>query len=69
MLTFQRLRALARTSSLLLYITLKNIKSFFNSIEGKVAVLKGLDKTFYGATGFSIIDNNNYVITFAEHEA
>ena len=55
-------------SSLLLYINLKNINGFFESIKDKVQVLKGLEKTFYGATEFSILDNNNYVLTFAEHE-
>lgn len=54
--------------SLLLYINLKNIREFFESIKDKVKVLKGLEKTFYGATEFSILDNNNYVLTFAEHE-
>ncbi len=55
-------------SSLLLYITLKDIRGFFESVKDKVKVLKGLEKTFYGATEFSILDNNNYVLTFAEHE-
>ena len=54
--------------SLLLYIDVKNIKAFFDEIKDKVKVLKGLEKTFYGATEFSILDNNNYVLTFAEHE-
>jgi uncharacterized glyoxalase superfamily protein PhnB len=54
--------------SLLLYINLKNIREFFEKIKDKVKVLKGLEKTFYGATEFSILDNNNYVLTFAEHE-
>lgn len=54
--------------SLLLYINLKNIRRFFESIKDKVKVLSGLDVTFYGATEFSILDNNNYVLTFAEHE-
>jgi uncharacterized glyoxalase superfamily protein PhnB len=54
--------------SLLLYITLKDIQGFFESVKDKVNVLKGLEKTFYGATEFSILDNNNYVLTFAEHE-
>jgi len=54
--------------SLLLYINLKNIRQFFESIKDKVKVLSGLDVTFYGATEFSILDNNNYVLTFAEHE-
>jgi uncharacterized glyoxalase superfamily protein PhnB len=54
--------------SLLLYINLKNIHSFFEQIKDKVPVLKGLETTFYGATEFSIKDNNDYVLTFAEHE-
>ncbi len=54
--------------SLLLYIKLNGIKSFFNQISGKAKVIKGLEKTFYGATEFSIIDNNGYVLTFAEDE-
>jgi uncharacterized glyoxalase superfamily protein PhnB len=58
----------ANGGSLLLYINVTNIKSFFEEIKDKVTVLKGLEKTFYGATEFSILDNNNYVLTFAEHE-
>ncbi|WP_183575947.1 VOC family protein [Mucilaginibacter sp. X5P1] len=52
--------------SLLFYIKLKNILSFFDEIKDKVTVVKGLEKTFYGATEFSILDNNNYLLTFAE---
>lgn len=59
----------AKGGSLLLYIDVKNIREFFEEIESKVTVLKGLEKTFYGATEFSILDNNGYVLTFAEHEA
>jgi uncharacterized glyoxalase superfamily protein PhnB len=55
--------------SLLLYIKLSGIRAFFEDIKDKVTVLKGLEKTFYGATEFSILDNNNYVLTFAEDEA
>lgn len=74
---FQTLESLGETlpeisrkdgGSLLLYINLKNIRSFFESVKDKVKVLSGLDVTFYGATEFSILDNNNYVLTFAEHE-
>ncbi|MDB5116156.1 MAG: glyoxalase [Mucilaginibacter sp.] len=54
--------------SLLLYINLKNIRGFFEQIKAQVTVLKGLETTFYGATEFSIKDNNGYVLTFAEHE-
>jgi uncharacterized glyoxalase superfamily protein PhnB len=72
--TFESLGAelpeISRTDggSLLLYINLKNIKQFFEDIKDKVTVLKGLESTFYGATEFSIKDNNGYVLTFAQHE-
>lgn len=52
--------------SLLLYIKTTRIIDFFESLKDKVTILKGLEKTFYGATEFSILDNNNYVLTFAE---
>ena len=54
--------------SLLLYIKTQNIRTFFESLKGKVTVIKGLEKTFYGSTEFSIKDNNGYVLTFAEDE-
>ena len=54
--------------SLLLYIQTTSIRAFFEAIKDKVKVLKGLEKTFYGATEFSIEDNNGYVLTFAEDE-
>jgi uncharacterized glyoxalase superfamily protein PhnB len=54
--------------SLLFYIKTKNIRAFFEKICDKVTVLKGLEKTFYGATEFSILDNNGYILTFAEDE-
>jgi len=54
--------------SLLFYIKIQNIRSFFDSIKDKVTVINGLQKTFYGATEFSITDPNNYLLTFAEDE-
>jgi uncharacterized glyoxalase superfamily protein PhnB len=58
----------ASGASQLLYIKLKKIREFFELIKDKVTVLKTLETTFYGATEFSILDNNNYVLTFAEDE-
>jgi uncharacterized glyoxalase superfamily protein PhnB len=52
--------------SLLFYIKRTGLLAFFDEIKEKVTVLKGLEKTFYGATEFSILDNNGYVLTFAE---
>ena len=54
--------------SLLFYIKLKGIRAFYDDIKDKVKVIKGLEKTFYGATEFSVVDVNNYVLTFAEDE-
>lgn len=54
--------------SLLLYIKTKKIREFHNQIKDKVNIIKGLEKTFYGATEFSIQDINGYILTFAEEE-
>lgn len=54
--------------SLLLYIKMKGIRNFYDEIKSKVKVLNSPEKTFYGATEFSIVDINNYMLTFAEDE-
>jgi hypothetical protein len=55
-------------ASLLLYIKVKDIRSLYKEINKKVPALHELEKTFYGTTEFSIKDNNNYMLTFAENE-
>lgn len=55
-------------AAMLLYIQLNEIRKFYEQIKDKVKVIKGLEKTFYGATEFSIEDNNGYLLTFAEDE-
>ena len=54
--------------SLLLYISMDNIREYYDTIKEQVTLLTGLEKTFYGATEFSLCDNNNYLLTFAEHD-
>jgi uncharacterized glyoxalase superfamily protein PhnB len=54
--------------SLLLYIKVENIHALFVKIKDKATILHGIEKTFYGATEFSIKDNNDYLLTFAEYE-
>jgi len=54
--------------SLLLYIQTKEIRLFHDKIKDKVNVIKGLEKTFYGALEFSIQNINGYILTFAENE-
>ena len=54
--------------SLLFYVRLKGIRAFHDKVKNKAKVIVELNKTFYGATEFSIVDNNGYVLTFAEDE-
>ena len=54
--------------SLLLYIQIKGIRQYHDRIKDRVDILKGLEKTFYGATEFSIQDINGHILTFAENE-
>jgi catechol 2,3-dioxygenase-like lactoylglutathione lyase family enzyme len=54
--------------SLLLYIKVNDIRSLYNEFKRRVPVLHELAKTFYGTNEFSIKDNNNYMLTFAENE-
>ena len=53
---------------LLFYIKVQRIREFFESIRGKTTLVHGLQKTFYGATEFSIVDINDFMLTFAEDE-
>jgi uncharacterized glyoxalase superfamily protein PhnB len=54
--------------SLLLYIKMKGIRAFFEKIRKTIPIMSGLEKTFYGATEFSVVDPSNFVLTFAEDE-
>lgn len=55
-------------SSLLFYIQIKGLRKLHEKINDKVKVIKAIEKAFYGATEFSILDLNGYVLTFAEDE-
>ena len=54
--------------TLLFYIKLKQIRAFFDEVKYKTEIVKGLEKTFYGATEFTIKDVDGYHLTFAENE-
>jgi uncharacterized glyoxalase superfamily protein PhnB len=53
---------------LLFYIKVQRIRELFESIREKTTLVHGLQKTFYGATEFSIVDINDFMLTFAEDE-
>ncbi|MFM2393136.1 MAG: hypothetical protein RLZZ546_1118 [Bacteroidota bacterium] len=69
--TFQSLRndlpeiKREKGSPMLLYIKMKDIETFYKSIQPFIKIAKPLEKTFYGAKEFSIIDPNDIWITFA----
>jgi uncharacterized glyoxalase superfamily protein PhnB len=52
--------------SLLFYVKVKDVQALYDSLKDEVTVLHGLQKTFYGATEFTIKDCNGYVLTFAD---
>ncbi len=54
--------------SLILYIQTTDIRKLFDQIQHTATIVKELEKTYYGATEFSIEDPNGYVLTFAEDE-
>src|SRR6476660_7717959 len=54
--------------SLLFYIQVREIRKLHDRIKDHAEVIKSLEKTFYGATEFSIKDNNGFILTFAEDE-
>lgn len=52
--------------TLLFYVTITEITSYFEVVSKQAKVIKPLHKTFYGATEFTIEDPDGYLITFAE---
>lgn len=53
---------------ILLYVNMKGVRKFHDEIKDKVSIHRGLEVTFYGATEFSVLDNNGILLTFAEDE-
>jgi len=54
--------------SLLLYIQTTRIRKFYEAIKDKVTIVSDIEIASYGATEFSILDINGYILTFAEDE-
>lgn len=54
--------------SFVLYISVENIQSLYNSIKEKAKIIQELHKTDYGSEEFSLEDPNGYVLMFGEIE-
>lgn len=53
-------------ATLIFYITVNNIKDYYDKVSKGSKVISDLKVTFYGATEFSIEDPDGYILTFAE---
>jgi uncharacterized glyoxalase superfamily protein PhnB len=49
-----------------LYISMQDVKKFYDKIKDKVEIVKDIHKTFYGTDEFVIKDLNGYIIYFSE---
>lgn len=50
------------------FIEVKDIRSVWAALQGKVTIVFPLEKKWYGVTEFAISDPDGYLITFAEVE-
>ena len=49
-----------------LYISMKDVKNFYDKVKSEVEIVKELHKTWYGADEFVVKDLNGYILYFAE---
>ncbi|OYU83938.1 MAG: glyoxalase [Flavobacterium sp. BFFFF2] len=57
-----------RSGAILLYFQVNKIRELAEKVGSFTAILKPLETTFYGATEFSVVDPDGFVLTFAEDE-
>ena len=48
------------------YVRMRGVKEFYESIRNKVEIVRPLEKQFYGDTEFEVKDPNGYVLVFSE---
>lgn len=63
---YSQLENLSIGGSLTFYINVTDIQKLYDKLKDKVAIIKELHKTFYGATDFAIEDCNGYILTFSQ---
>jgi len=57
-----------RSGAILLYFQVKKIRELAEKVAAFTTILKPLEISFYGATEFSVVDPDGFVLTFAEDE-
>ncbi len=63
---YQVLKNDSGTGCLTLFIKVNDLEELFTQIKDKAQVIKSIHKTFYDTKEFDILDNNGFVLTFAE---
>ncbi|MDR2084498.1 MAG: bleomycin resistance family protein [Bacteroidales bacterium] len=53
-------------SAITFYVKVKNMHTLYEKLKGSVYLLGELQRTFYGADEFTIMDNNGYILTITE---
>lgn len=66
---YTALESQAVGGSFTLYLTVTDVKQFYQKVKNLVPILKELHQTFYGATEFAIKDTNGYILTLAEQQS
>ncbi len=51
-----------------LYFTIDNFMAFYEEIKQNISIYKEIHTTFYGTQEFAILDNDGYVLIFAENQ-
>ncbi|PFD37094.1 hypothetical protein CN285_20720 [Bacillus cereus] len=54
------------TGCLTLFIKVNDLQGLFEIVKDRVRVIQPVHETFYGKKEFAIVDNNGFVLTFAE---
>ena len=57
-----------RGASLLFYIDVEDIDTVYESLNGKVDIVKTIEKTWYGMKEFYIKDCNGYILGYGEKD-
>ncbi|AUP81559.1 VOC family protein [Flavivirga eckloniae] len=63
---YPELKDLNIGGALTFYIRIGKINELYEKLDGKVNIIKPMNRTFYGTNEFAIMDLNGYILTFSE---
>jgi len=65
---YPRLEKYPQGGCLTLYIRVSDVNGLYEKVNGKAAIVKEMNKTFYHTTEFAIEDCNGFILTFAQDD-